>query len=187
MNNIHPTSVIDDCVEMGDHNWFESHCSVGTRPEHQDFWHRDGKTQIGNNNMFREHMTIHSGTDGLTIIGNNCIMLRGSHVAHDCEIEDGVTLSVNAIMLGHVHVMKHSNCGTGCQIHQYQVVGSYSMIGMGCVVPKKTRLEPGQTWVGNPARRLKTNMYALDKHDVDDYKLVEETVRYARLLKEHGL
>ena len=91
MNNIHPTSVIDDCVEMGDHNyigpfceltggltigdhnWVESHCSVGTRPEHQDFWHSDGKTQIGNNNMFREHMTIHSGTDGLKIFGNNCI------------------------------------------------------------------------------------------------------------------
>ena len=74
-----------------------------------------------------------------------------------------------------------------CIRDRHQVVGSYSMIGMGCVVPKKTRLEPGQTWVGNPARRLKTNMYALDKHDVDDYKLVEETVRYANILKEHGL
>ena len=205
LNNIHPTSIIDDCVEMGDNNhigpfcyltggliigdnnWFESHCAVGTRPEHQEFWHSDGKTKIGNNNMFREHITIHSGTEGLTIVGDNCIMLRGAHVAHDCVIEDGVTLSVNAIMLGHVHVMKHSNCGSGCQVHQYQVVGSYSMIGMGCVVPKKTKLEAGHTWVGNPARRLKTNMYALDKLNVDDYMLVEETARWAQLLKEHGL
>lgn len=203
-NHIHPTAVIDDMVEMGEGNYvgpfcylagylqignknrFESHCAVGTRPEHVDF-NRPGLCRIGDDNWIREFTTIHSGTKDFTTIGNNVIMLRGSHVAHDCEIEDGVTLSCDAIMLGHVHVMKHSNCGTGCQVHQHQVVGSYSMIGMGCVVPKKTKLEPGQTWVGNPARRLKTNMYALDKHDVDDYKLVEETVRYANILKEHGL
>ena len=41
------------------------------------------------------------------------------------------------------------------KIHQYQVIGSWSMLGMGCVVPKKlTRLEPAQTWVGNPARTI---------------------------------
>ena len=205
MNTIHPTAIIDDCVELGDNNYigpycyftggtkvgsnnrFEAFCSVGTRPEHTDHWHKDGELTIGDNNIFRDYITINAGTDRLTSMGNGGIMLRGSHVAHDCEIEDGVTLSVNAIMLGHVHVMKHSNCGSGCQVHQHQVVGSYSMIGMGCVVPKKTRLEPGQTWVGNPAQRLKTNMYALDKHDIDDYDLVEETVRYANLLKEHGL
>ncbi len=205
MNTIHPTAIIDDCVELGDNNYigpycyftggtkvgsnnrFEAFCSVGTRPEHTDHWHKDGELTIGDNNIFRDYITINAGTDRLTSMGNGGIMLRGSHVAHDCEIEDGVTLSVNAIMLGHVHVMKHSNCGSGCQVHQHQVVGSYSMIGMGCIVPKKTRLEPGQTWVGNPARRLKTNMYALDKHDIDDYDLVEETVRYANLLKEHGL
>ena len=83
--------------------------------------------------------------------------------------------------------MKGSNCGSGCVIHQHQVVGSWSMIGMGCVVPKKIRLKPGQTWVGNPARRLKTNMYALDKHDVDDYELVEESARYKKLLELHVL
>tara|TARA_Y100000310_G_scaffold338202_1_gene427197 strand:- start:1768 stop:2385 length:618 start_codon:yes stop_codon:yes gene_type:complete len=205
MNNIHPTAVIDDCVTLGDenfvgpfcyltggltigdHNWFEAYCSVGTRPEHENFWHSDGNTKIGNNNMFREHITINAGTEGLTYVGNNVIMLRGSHVAHDCVIENGVTLSCNAIMLGHVHVMKHSNCGTGCLVHQHQVVGSYSMVGMGCVVPKKTRLEPGQTWVGNPARRLKTNMYALDKHNIDDYILLDEAIRWVELVKEHDL
>ena len=72
-------------------------------------------------------------------------------------------------------------------IHQHQVVGSYSMIGMGCVAPKKVRLEPGQTWVGNPARRLKTNMYALDKYKIDEYYLIEETARFRQLVKDHGL
>jgi UDP-N-acetylglucosamine acyltransferase len=114
-------------------------------------------------------------------------MLRGAHVAHDCVIEEGVTLSCDATILGHVHVMKGSNCGTGCKIHQYQVVGSWSMVGMGCIVPKNRKLEPGQTWVGNPARRLKTNMYALDKFNVDEYHLIEETARWTQLVKLHGL
>ena len=205
MNDIHPSAVIEDCVKIGDNNYigpfcyftggtqigsnnrFEAFCSIGTRPEHEKFWHKDGELTIGDNNIFRDYITINAGTKTLTSVGSDGIMLRGSHIAHDCIVEDGVTLSVLAVILGHVHVMKGSNCGSGCLIHQHQVVGSWSMIGMGCVVPKKIRLEPGQTWVGNPARRLKTNMYALDKHDVDDYELVEETARYNKLVELHDL
>jgi len=205
MNNIHPTAVIESDVELGeenfigpfcyltgyltvgDNNRFESHCSVGTRPEHTAHWHHDGRTIIGDNGTFREHSSIHGAmTNGLTRVDNNVIMLRGAHVAHDCVIEEGVTLSCNTIMLGHVHVMRYSNCGTGSEVHQYQVVGSWSMIGMGCVVPKKTELVPGQVWVGNPAKRIKTNMFALEKYDVDEYDLIEETGRYKQLRKLHG-
>ena len=205
-NVIHPSAIVDENVELGENNFigpfcyltgyltvgdnnrFEGFCSVGTRPEHTKHWHKEGRTVIGNDNTFREYTSINGSTDeGLTRIDNDVIMLRDSHVAHDCVIEEGVTLSCDAIILGHVYVMKHSNCGSGCQIHQYQVIGSWSMIGMGCVVPKKSRLEPGQTWVGNPARRLKTNMYALDKHDVDDYDLVVETARYNKLVELHDL
>ena len=206
MNNfIHDTSFVGDDVTMGHDNYigpfcyltgrldigsnnrFEAYCSVGTRAEHKTYWDKDGLTEIVNDNMFREHITINAGTEGLTSIGSNVIMLRGSHVAHDCVIEECVTLSCDATILGHVHVMKESNCGSGCVIHQHQVVGSWSMIGMGCVVPKKIRLEPGQTWVGNPARRLKTNMYALEKYNIDEYGLIEETARYKKLIELHDL
>jgi len=206
MNDIHPTAVIGDHVLMGDGNFigpycyftgeleignnnrFEAYCSIGGRPEHTEHWHKDGRTLIGSDGIFREYSTIHGGTNELlTFVGDNVIMLRGSYVAHDTVIEDNVTLSINAVILGHVQVMKGSNCGTGCQVHQYQVIGSWSMLGMGCVVPKKLKIEPGQTWVGNPARRLKTNMYALDKWDIDEYDLIEETARYKELVKLHGL
>ena len=177
MNFIHPTAYVDVLVKLGDNNYigpfchltgeltvgdnnrFEGHCSVGTRAQHRDFWHKNGSTKIGNNNMFREFITINAGTTTPTEIHNDIIMLRGSHVAHDCIIEDGTTLSVGAIILGHVHVMKESNCGSGCLIHQHQVIGSWSMIGMGCVVPKKTLVEPGKVWVGNPAKILRDNTH----------------------------
>ena len=181
-NYIGPFCYLTGRLDIGNNNRFEAYCSVGTRAEHKTYWDEDGPTEIVNDNMFRESITINAGTEGLTSIGSNVIMLSGSHVAHDCVIEDGVTLSCDAIMLGHVRVMKHSNCGSGCQVHQHQVIGSYSMIGMGCIVTKKTNVEPGQVWVGNPAKRIKTNMLALDKHDVDEFDLVEETARYSELI-----
>ena len=205
-NVIHPTAVIDDDVELGednyigpfcyltgyltigDNNRFESHCSVGTRPEHTDHWHKDGRTIIGDDGTFREHVSIHAATtDGLTRIGNGVIILNKAYVAHDCIIEDGATLSCGVQIGGHVHVMRDSNLGMGAAIHQYQVIGSWSMIGMGCIVPKKAIITPGQTWVGNPVKRLKTNMYALDKFNVDEYDLIEETARHTQLVKLHGL
>ena len=206
MNKIHPTAIIDDSVvlgednyigpfcyltgslEIGNNNRFEAYCSIGTRPEHTEHWDKEGRTLIGDRGIFRDHISINGGTeDNLTCVGDDIIMLRHSHIAHDCVVEEDVTLSCGATMLGHVYVMKKSNCGTGCLVHQYQVIGSYSMIGMGCIVPKKSKIEPGQTWVGNPARRLKTNLYALDKWDIDEYELIEETARYQEILKRHGL
>ena len=206
MNTIHPTAIIGDDVELGednyigpfcfltghltvgDNNRFESHCTVGTRPEHTQHWHKDGRTIIGDDGTFRDHVSIHAATtDGLTRVDNRVIILNKAYVAHDCIIEDEATLSCGVKIGGNAHVMKNSNIGMGAVIHQYQVVGSYSMIGMGCVVPKKTRLEPGQVWVGNPAKRLKTNMYALDKYDVDEYDLMEESARYMKLRELHDL
>ena len=202
-NKIHPTAVIDDDVVMGvthyvgpycyltghlkigSDNRFEGFCSVGTRPEHTKHWHKTGTVEIGHRNVFRENISINSGTEDLTIIENNVIMLRGSHVAHDCIIEDKVTLSVKATMLGHVHVMRHSNCGACCVVHQHQVIGSWSMIGMGAVIPKSVRVEPGKVWVGVPAKELKSNDYLMRQVNIDTQRY--ETKRYLELVEEHDL
>ena len=187
-NYIGPFCYLTGNLTIGDNNRFISHCSVGTRPEHTEHWDKDGRTIIGDDGTFREHISIHAATaDGLTRIGNCVIMLNKAYVAHDCIIEDGVILSCGVKIGGNVHVMKDSNLGMGAAIHQYQVIGSWSMIGMGCIVPKKAIIPPGQTWVGNPVKRLKTNMYALDKFNVDEYDLIEETARYTQLVKLHGL
>ena len=206
MNDIHPTAVIEDCVEMGEDNYigpfcfltghliignnnrFESHCTVGTRPEHTGHWHKDGRVVIGDDGTFRDHVSIHAATtDGLTKIGNCVIILNKGYLAHDCVLEDGAILSCGVKIGGHVHVMRDSNLGMGVTVHQYQVIGSWSMIGMGSIITKKARIYPGQTWVGNPVQRLKTNERGLEKFNIDEYELIEETARYKELRKEHGL
>ena len=203
-NFIHSTAVIDDSVELGkdnyigpfcfltgyltvgDNNRFESHCSVGTRPEHTDHWHQEGRIIIGDDGTFRDHVSIHAATtDGLTRIGNCVIILNKAYVAHDCIIEDGTILSCGVKIGGNVHVMKDSNLGMGAAIHQYQVIGSWSMIGMGCIIPKKVSIYPGQTWVGNPVQRLKTNKHGLEKFNIDEYDVIEETARYKKLVELH--
>ena len=206
MNDIHPTAVIEDCVEMGEDNYigpfcfltghliignnnrFESHCTVGTRAEHTGHWHKDGRVIIGDDGTFRDHVSIHAATtDGLTKIGNCVIILNKGYLAHDCVLEDGAILSCGVKIGGHVHVMRDSNLGMGVTVHQYQVIGSWSMIGMGSIITKKARIYPGQTWVGNPVQRLKTNERGLEKFNIDEYELIEETARYKELIKEHGL
>ena len=203
-NFIHSTAVIDDTVELGkdnyigpfcyltgyltvgDNNRFESHCSVGTRPEHTDHWHKDGRIIIGDDCTLRDHISIHAAmTEGLTRIGNCVIILNKAYVAHDCIIEDGVIISCGVKIGGHVHIMRDSNLGMGAVIHQYQVIGAWSMIGMGSSVPKKAKIYPGQTWVGNPVHRLKTNMYAVNKFNVGEFAMLEETARYKELVKSH--
>ena len=187
-NYIGPFCYLTGNLTIGDNNRFISHCSVGTRPEHTEHWDKDGRIIIGDDGTFREHISIHAATtNGLTRIGNGVIILNKAYVAHDCIIEDGVTLSCGVKIGGNVHIMRDSNLGMGSVIHQYQVIGSWSMIGMGGIVPKKARIYPGQTWVGNPVQRLKTNEHGLDRFNIDEYDLIEETARYKELVKLHGL
>ena len=80
-----------------------------------------------------------------------------SHIAHDCIIEDGVIFSNNVTLGGNTHVMKKSQLGFNVSVHQNQVIGSYSMIGMSSVITKKIKIIPGYIFAGNPAKKIAIN------------------------------
>ena len=191
-NNIHPTAVIEDgvligegnyigpfCIikvgtVIGDNNRFESHVIIGSNAEHRDYLHNTNNkfgVIIGNNNVFREFVTINSGTNRETQIGNNVTMLRCSHLGHDVIVEDKVTLSCNVLIGGESYIMEGVNCGLGAVIHQYSVLGAYSMIGMNSTVTKKTHVQPGETWVGSPAQFIKMNNVGLERNGIDEERL----------------
>lgn len=204
MNQIHETAIIGPNVKMGknnyigpycyitgnttigDNNRLEAYCSIGTAAEHKEYFSKtDGETIIGNNNTFREFITINAGSISVTIVKNNVTMLRNSHIGHDCYVEDSVTLSCNVLLGGHSYIMEGSNFGLGSICHQYSIIGAYSMIGMGCIVTKKTPIEPGKVYVGSPARFLKENRVGLDRNSIDDDKLLSILGRYDRLVEKH--
>lgn len=182
-NLIHKTAVIDwDYVEIGIGNKIGPYVCIGEDAQHPTE-KSDGIVKIGNNNVLREYITIHRPTSltKLTSVGNNCYFMEGSHVGHDCTVEDRVRLSNKAILSGHVHVMTGAVLGLGALVHQSQIIGSYTMLGMGAVIPKKLSVTPGYTFVGNPAKLLKKNIIGLDRNSITEDMLKIETDRFLQL------
>lgn len=204
-NDIHPRAIIGSNVKMGEGNYigpyvtiyegviighnnrFEGHCSIGSPAEHQQYFFTDEaerRVLIGNGNVIREFVTINAPTTGTTVMRSCCVMLRGSHLSHDSVLEDHVTVSCNVLIGGHSHIMQHANLGLGCILHQFTVVGSCAMVGMGAVVTKKLSVMPGGIYVGNPAKRIKENMVGIKRSGYEpNYVFMDETTRYLGIKK----
>jgi len=90
-----------------------------------------GKVIIGDNNRFRENVTVHRGyaNEALTTIGNNNLIMVNAHVAHDCKLGNNIVLVNNVMLGGHVHVDDRAYLGGGSGVHQFCRVGRYVMVG----------------------------------------------------------
>lgn len=106
--------------------------SLGTRPQDLKFSGEISELIIGKNNMIREHVTMNPGTghDHLkTVIGDHCLFMMASHVAHDCVIGNNVIMANNATLAGHVHVGDYAVLGGLSAVHQFVRIGSHAVIG----------------------------------------------------------
>lgn len=106
--------------------------SIGHAP--QDLKYKGEKSEliIGKNNNIREHVTMNPGTEGgamKTVVGDNCLFMTASHVAHDCIVGNNVILANNATLAGHVEVGDFAIVGGLAAVHQFVRIGSYAMIG----------------------------------------------------------
>ena len=113
-------------------NIFHPFTSIGSAPQDLKYDNEDSFLKIGKNNTFREHVTVNIGTKGggmNTNIGNNCLFMVSSHIAHDCIISDNVILANNATLAGHVNIGNNSIIGGLSAIHQFVRIGKYAMIG----------------------------------------------------------
>jgi UDP-N-acetylglucosamine acyltransferase len=198
-NKIHKTSHIGDGVKIGSNNYlgayvnivgitdigrnnhFSPFCSIGSEPEHARFF-TDKKikgVKIGNNNVLREKVIVNSGCYRDTIIGDYVWLMNDTYVAHDSIVCDKATISAGVLIGGHCILGEDVNIGMGAMLHQFTVIGSAAMVGMGAVITKTKKIEPLQTYVGNPAKYLKPNSYKADK-------LTQEQVAwYWQLYKDH--
>ena len=195
MNTIHPTAVVDPgaiigtgnyigpfCyigpkVRLGDMNHLEAYVALGTAGQYRDKESR-GMVVIGRGNVFREHSQVHCAMDGVTRIENDGYFMANAHIAHDCCIENRVTMCNNATLGGETYIMKGATLGFGAIVHQGQVVGSCAMLGMGAIVPKSVDIEPGNIYAGNPARLIGPNEVGLKRYPIE---LGYEIERYDRL------
>jgi UDP-N-acetylglucosamine acyltransferase len=108
----------------------DSFAVVGGLPQMRSPVANPGRVVVGDRCVLREGVTIHRPTkaEGVTRLGNDCYLMANSHVAHDSNVGDFVTLANNAMLAGHVTVGAHSFVGGGAGIHQFVRVGPIAMI-----------------------------------------------------------
>ena len=111
---------------------FYPYSSIGSSPQDLKYKGEKSILKIGNNNTFREYVTVHPGTEGgglETVIGNHCLFMVSSHVAHDCKIGNNVIMVNNASLAGHVVLEDYAIMGAMSGAHQFCRIGKHSMIG----------------------------------------------------------
>jgi UDP-N-acetylglucosamine acyltransferase len=134
---VHAHATIGGPSVFGCNNVFHSYCVVGGEP--QDYTYRGERTELiaGDNNTFREYVTISRGTakgGGVTRIGSENLFLAGSHVGHDSQI-GGNNLFVNsATLAGHVTIEEYVTIGAFCPVHQFCRIGRYAYVGASTVI-----------------------------------------------------
>jgi UDP-N-acetylglucosamine acyltransferase len=106
--------------------------SIGHQPQDMKYKGEPSELTVGCNTIIREHVTMNPGTEGggmMTRVGNNCLIMVGSHVAHDCQIGDHAILVNNATLGGHVRIDEWAIIGGLSAIHQFARIGRHAMVG----------------------------------------------------------
>ena len=106
--------------------------SIGTDPQDLKYKGEKNTLIIGNKNVIREYVTINPGTEGgggLTTIGNNCLLMISSHVAHDCKVGDNVVIANNVPLGGHAIIEDSVIIGGNSAVQQHTRIGRLAMVG----------------------------------------------------------
>lgn len=116
--------------EIGEGTSISPFASIGTGPQDLGYKNEPTKVIVGKNCLIRENVTINraSGEGNATIIGNKCMLMTGSHIAHNCRLEDEVILANLATLGGHVHVEFGVFLGGMSVFHQNIRIGEMSII-----------------------------------------------------------
>ena len=123
---------ISGYTKIGKNNKLYSFASIGSNPQDLKFKGEKTELVIGDNNIIREYVTANPGTSGggsTTKIGNNNLLMIGTHIAHDCLIGDNVIIANNAAIAGHAEIGDDVIIGGNCGVQQFTRIGKMAMIG----------------------------------------------------------
>lgn len=202
---IGPYCVVDGEVSLGDGVRLYSHvvvtgrttvgpnthiypfASIGHQPQDLKYKGEPSRLEIGANNIIREHVTMNPGTAGggmVTRIGNNCLFMVGSHVAHDCIIGNHAILANNATLAGHVMVGDYAILGGLSAVHQFCRIGRHAMVGGMSGVEQD--VIPYGSVIGNRARLAGLNVVGLKRRGFSRAEVASLRKAYRLLFAEEG-
>jgi UDP-N-acetylglucosamine acyltransferase len=175
-------AVIKRHTRLGRGNRVYEHAVIGGEPQDLKFSDCASFVTIGDGNVIREGVTIHRGSreGGTTRIGSRCMLMANAHVAHDCELGDGVVMANAATLGGHVCVGERAFLSGLVAVHQFCRVGRLAMVG-GCARIAQDCL-PFVITEGHPGRARALNLVGLRRAGFDSAALLE-LKRAFRLLR----
>lgn len=159
---LHNHACVIGPTTLGEDNIVYPFAVVGAEPQDLKFHGETTALIIGDRNRFREHVTIHRGTEvggGKTLIGSDCLIMVGAHVAHDCTIEDQVVIANSVMLGGHCHIEFGATIAGGAGVHHFTTVGQLAFVGGLARITKD--VPPYLVVEGSPAEPRKANTTAL--------------------------
>ena len=162
--------------------------SIGTSPQDLKFKGEHTKLEIGNNNTIREYVTINPGTDGgggITKIGNNCLFMISSHIAHDCQIGNNVIIANNVPLGGHVTIEDSVVIGGNSAVQQFTRIGKLAMIGGMTGVLKD--VIPFGLSIGNRNYLQGLNLIGLRRANYNNKDILELSEAYKKIFATKNL
>jgi UDP-N-acetylglucosamine acyltransferase len=203
---IGPYSIIGPNVEIADNVEIHSHvniagntkigkgtkiypfASIGTDPQDLKFKGEKSKLIIGKENTIREYVTINPGTEaggGQTTIGNNCLFMVSSHVAHDCIVGNNVIIANNVPLGGHVIIEDGVIIGGNSAVQQFTRIGRLAMIG-GMTGVLKDVIPFGLSF-GNRNYLKGINLIGLRRKKYDNKLIIELNEAYKKIFLSNNL
>ncbi len=171
---IAPHVVIEGHTELGANNQVFSFTAIGGEPQSISYKGEPTQVKIGDNNVFRENITVNRGTmddEGITVIGNDNLFMAYVHIAHDCRLGSDLLFSNNASLAGHARVGDYVVLAGYTLVHQFVRIGEHSFCGVNtyCTLD----VPPFMLVAGNKAITHGINIRGLRRRGVDKETILE--------------
>ena len=177
-SKLHSHISIKGKTKIGKNNEIFPFVSIGTSPQDLKYKGEKNSIIIGDNNKLREYVNINPGTlqgGTITKLGNNNLLMVYCHIAHDCNIGNGIVLANNVQVGGHVKIEDNAIVGGSCAIHQFSRIGKLAMVGgmtgvLSDVIPFSLSL-------GNRNNLVGLNLIGLRRAKIsnDDIKILQKS------------
>jgi UDP-N-acetylglucosamine acyltransferase len=180
--------VIDGFTTIGANTVIYPFASIGHAPQDLKYSGEDSRIVIGTDNTLREYVTVQPGTAGggmVTEIGNNNLLMLGTHIAHDCKVGNRCIFANLATLAGHVHVGDGAVLGGLAAVRQFVRIGTGAMIGGVTAVVQDVL--PYTTVAGDRAAIEGVNILGMKRRgfDLDEVKSVQNAVDH--LFSDSGI
>ena len=184
---LHSHVVIDGRTTIGTETQMYPFSSIGLPPQDMKYKGEDSELIVGARNTIREYVTMNPGTaDGgmRTIVGDDCLFMASTHVAHDCIVGNHVIMANNATIAGHVEVGDFAIIGGLSAVHQFVKIGKHAIIGGMSGV--ENNVIPYGSVVGDRARLSGLNIVGLRRRAFLKEDIKNLRTAYRMLFAEEG-